>query len=283
MQLALSLNANNIINFEEAPSEWRKVFPHSDDVLALPGRLGLDGVEIKALYRDADALDTLLSRFCPTGVQLTFHKEIYFPGHSRSFLGEYHSFISTCQRHGIYNPLVVIHGTEGKNLYPIEHRQATVESINILTAEFPQIRFAVEVNRQRRTLYQACQSYEDAMAILRRCRSKAVGVCWDLGHCHYNSLYWDMPFIPPLDFLKRVINVHVHDVVGEETHHFLHPGGLPLEDALDALRGVDYDGPLTLEVSPERTKAGKNFISQLEKMVGEVRELAVAPAYSAVV
>ena len=240
---------------------------------------GIELLELKAYGCDHRELPAGLSAAQAAGVAVQFHREIQFPGHARYCIDGYARFLDTCRTQGILNPLVVVHGTDGCCLSGVEHRQASAEMLSVLAREFPDITFALELNRRRRRVAQACDSYEATRRVLDRLPFPNVGFCWDVGHACANVEEHGDPLVPPADLMARLRNLHLHAYRNGETHHPLGDGAVPFEEVASALTAIAYEGPIVLEVRPRR---GGNAAPYLDAIVSDAdlcrSALGAAPA-----
>ncbi|MHC4870709.1 MAG: sugar phosphate isomerase/epimerase family protein [Planctomycetota bacterium] len=253
--------------------DWREALTGTPDGLALAEKLGISIIELRTEHHDNQYLSTVLKKISKCGLSPIFRKSILNPGFQRNCIKDYFDFYYACLLNNIKNPLVIIHGTEDKNLYPVEHRQATGEMINILTRRFQNIEFSLENSTRKRGMSKACDTYYSTLKTLNRCKYGKVGICWDLGHSYFNYKYWKKDFIPPKEFLLRINNVHINDVVKNETHYPLQEGQVPIDEVISALSDIDYQGALTFEVLPERIKCGNKFGPMLLDMVKNITSL----------
>lgn len=88
---------------------------------------------------------------------------------------------------------------------------------------------------------------------LARTAGDGIGLTWDVGHTTWNHQQGFDVAWPEACFLERVRHVHVH-AVGDtgRTHFPLCRGRVPLEEFVERLRRVGYDGLWDLELYPLR-------------------------------
>lgn len=229
-------------------------------------------VELQAgSLRDRELADCL-AHARNAGLDVHFRGALHDPGHARYCVHDYARLLEVCRGAGVDRPLVVVHGGAGKRLAPIEHRQATVEMLNILADELPDIRFALKPRRRQRGSNQACDSCRTARSILDRCRRANIGFCWDAAHALANAQAFDDEFIPPADLVHRLFAVNVHGMVGGDAHHRLAPGNPPLDRVAHALREARYDGPVAYELAPSRLDAPSAYLDAVREDLGILRE-----------
>ena len=77
-------------------------------------------------------------------------------------------------------------------------------------------------------------------------QTEILGICFDFGHANVGNLdiYREIQKIG-----KRLKVTHLHDNFGSDTHNFPYDGTVDWENAAKALKDIDYDGDLTLEVT----------------------------------
>ena len=94
-------------------------------------------------------------------------------------------------------------------------------------------------------------------------RSDKIGICWDFGHAHTAAL--NQP-VAIRDMGSRLKITHVHDNYRNGDHHQLPGlgrtewGCIEWKPVMQALREVDYAGPLTLEIIFPQEPMLKSFI-----------------------
>jgi sugar phosphate isomerase/epimerase len=112
------------------------------------------------------------------------------------------------------------------------------------------------------------ESAVEAMAIIERVDSPMLGVNFDIGH----SRVLGEAIGETVDLLAgRIWNVHVEDIKGRKHFHLIPGlGDLPFADYITALKKVNYDGYLTVELYsyPEQPdEAGKAALEYLAALV----------------
>jgi sugar phosphate isomerase/epimerase len=117
------------------------------------------------------------------------------------------------------------------------------------------------------------ESAVEAMAIIERVDSPFLGVNFDIGH----SRVFGEPIDATVNLLAgRIWNVHVEDIKGRKHFHLIPGlGDLPFAQYINALRKINYDGYLTVELYsyPEQPEdAGRQALSYLTPLVADMTE-----------
>lgn len=96
----------------------------------------------------------------------------------------------------------------------------------------------------------SARSRSSALAVVDAIDSPQVGICWDIAHDHENGLIDpDWQPLPPDDFLRRVVHVHLHDLDEHGASHFpLTLGRVEFTDQIAALQRLNARAPITLEI-----------------------------------
>lgn len=137
-----------------------------------------------------------------------------------------------------------------------DYRDQTVRSLKDLATEvenreYP-IRFALELNRSKGRI-DPSTTYAGVLDMCGEIDSSRVGICWDWGHARANVLDHGLSPEPPAQFLRRVINTHVHEIGPDgKTHWPLSGPSDAIQSSLDRLKKVRYSGYLILELHPHR-------------------------------
>ncbi len=106
---------------------------------------------------------------------------------------------------------------------------------------------------------------------VKEANRKEVGICWDMGHYAYWLIknYPEKPaFLPPEEFLNRVIHTHIHALSGFTTHFPLDSHQLPLKLFIEGLS--KYSGVYNIELEYPRYQGLREF---LPSHIGSVCEL----------
>lgn len=112
------------------------------------------------------------------------------------------------------------------------------------------IKFAIELNRGGIN-NGPDKTYNGLIKFKNNITSDKIGLCWDFGHAYSNMQKNTIPLIPPDDFLKNVIQTHIHGVSKDDvTHCPLNKTNLPLLDYMQALIRNKYNGVYNLEINP---------------------------------
>lgn len=114
---------------------------------------------------------------------------------------------------------------------------------------------------------------EEVLRIIDRFPPSRVGICWDMGHDYLRHQQDE----PSLEWLSRVIHVHVHDVdQSDQDHYPLGLGYVPYQTWLQSLKQTGMKGIVVLELkggllkgwSPNRV--GKALVRSIEAIAREV-------------
>ncbi|MFW5857181.1 MAG: sugar phosphate isomerase/epimerase family protein [Planctomycetota bacterium] len=279
MRIGLSVTCRQLLPAPVVEDGNDRVATLGDADLARLRSAGFEILELKTYGCDRLELPAGLDAAQAAGFTVQFHREIQFPGHARYCVDGYTRFLDTCRAQGIPHPLVVVHGTDGCCLSGVEHRQASAEMLSVLARGFPDITFALELNRRRRRVAQACDSYEATQRVLDRLPFPNVGFCWDVGHAYANVEVHGDPLVPPADLMDRLCSLHLHAFRDGETHHPLGDGALPVEEVASALTTVAYEGPVVLEVRPRRVGNAATYLDAIISDADLCRHaLGAAPA-----
>ena len=117
------------------------------------------------------------------------------------------------------------------------------------------------------------ESAVEAMAVIERVNSPCLGVNFDIGH----SRVFGEPIDETVDLLAgRIWNVHVEDIKGRKHFHLIPGlGDLPFAHYINALRRINYDGYLTVELYsyPEQPHdAGRSALNFLKPLLANTTE-----------
>ena len=146
--------------------------------------------------------------------------------YNRRFLSEY---LEEAQRHGVGIAV------ENMPLYPYSH---------------PEWRFFGG-------------GYEELIELCDSLASESIGICWDFGHAHTAALDPTAALRAVGDRLKIT---HVHDNYRNGDHHQLpllasvEWGSIDWSATVDALRAIDYRGPLALELITPPEPMRRSFV-----------------------
>ena len=136
------------------------------------------------------------------------------------------------------------------------------------------ISFALELNRCKGKV-DPSTTYAGVLDICRETGDERVGICWDWGHAQANVRNRGLRPEPPAEFIRRVINVHVHALGPDgRTHWPLAGPSAAIKTALYRLKNLRYSGYLILELHPRRfahqldlKKAARISVSSLEEAI----------------
>lgn len=99
-----------------------------------------------------------------------------------------------------------------------------------------------------------------------------LGICWDTGHYLLSVERHGQAERPPVEFLRRVEVVHLHDVVAGRDHSLISLQSDRLRDYVQMLLGSGFRGNVTLEYSGEAIRSGGSF----ERVIAESVEVLKA-------
>lgn len=92
---------------------------------------------------------------------------------------------------------------------------------------------------------------EEILDILRKLQSPNAGVTFDVGHAYEFLRDSDKVSELVVNLGKSIINTHIHDFTAEAHHAYVGQGNINWIKTMRALKSIDYQGPLVLEISPE--------------------------------
>ena len=140
--------------------------------------------------------------------------------------------------------------TEKTRLKALNSRAFT-DLARILKRENRRHRIAIELQRRKKASDYGVE-YGELVDLLDDVDDKNFGICWDFGHAYYNTIYWNLPGLPPEEFLKNTIHTHIHSIFRGVTHFSLKQGDLPLDRWVNGLLETEYRGSFILELIEER-------------------------------
>lgn len=150
---------------------------------------------------------------------------------------------------------LVLHGASNGRREHDENRAATVGLLRWLAEEVERLpgeaSVALELGAAKTERPGAmARSRSDVLSIVEEVDSRRVGICWDLAHDRENAaLEPDWAPVPPRDFLRHVVHVHLHDLDEEgEAHCPLVFEHVPFREQLAALAGVGPLPAVTMEI-----------------------------------
>jgi hypothetical protein len=150
--------------------------------------------------------------------------------------------------------LLTVHSFSGGRGDPAEYRGQTVRVLQWMadsaTRQNLPIQFALELNRAKGKV-DPSTTYHGVLDMCGEIGDSRVGICWDWGHAQANAVNGVCPLDPPLEFLRRVIHTHIHDLGPDGgTHWPLTRGEVPVSRRIDALKSLAYSGCYLLELNP---------------------------------
>jgi sugar phosphate isomerase/epimerase len=220
---------------------------------------GVDTLEFELDRHLADwpAFPDLMEACFNLGLNLCFHAPYRVPNgiagfsssHRDGILENYQPMLAIAQRWAdrsgkLLN--VVVHGAKSLESEIASLKADTLQFLSWCLAEFPGLRIAFEIagpaepgdikiGGDRAGIWEVISAFDNAR----------LGICWDMGHDHLNGA----SALPDLEWLKKVIHVHVHDVDEKGIDHYpLVFGRVPYPDWLPALKQVGMEGIVTLEI-----------------------------------
>lgn len=237
---------------------FRKLLGPPPDGLAALRDWGVRHIELRGLGADTPGgvLHNVWQALADAGMSLSFHAV----SPSEDGWGLSLAALDQCLgQTSVVTPVIItVHARAGENMAVEEYAAQTARHLeaivhDIARARLP-VRLALENNRQtqRRDPSTTCTGI---LIMLDGLDPSIAGICWDFGHMWANVQLHDAPPVPPVDFLRRVIHVHIHEYDGQ-THRPLTGGAAPLREYLGFLVAAGYDGVYNLELEPHRARRG---------------------------
>jgi len=179
------------------------------------------------------------------------------------------------------SPIMVVHGDEFDFAKEQFSKEAAVEfnyrffAPVVEYAELNGMQVAFECVFQEAGMDRPrfCSYVEDLCDLCDRFGSKAVGVCWDVGHAKVQ--YGEKHIDALKQAGKRVISTHIHDNYYEkDLHLFPFLGDTAWEDFMAALKGIGYQGDFTFEFVYDRIPA--KFLPEYLSLVRRTGEYLIS-------
>ncbi|MBA7551603.1 hypothetical protein ES705_44151 [subsurface metagenome] len=192
------------------------------------------------------------------GLKVSLHPSLPLDVHGKSLTGIYPWLndllpeINTNQDELMLNihALAAIEGDE-EQLRKDTIRNLTYINELILKNTYP-LKIAVELNRSKGEV-DPCTTYEGVMDICKQVNSPCLGIGWDFGHTYANYQNNLILRVPKENFIEKIIHTHIYDISPEgKTHWPLTMSVVPLEEYLELLKRVNYNGIYMLELQPGR-------------------------------
>lgn len=248
-------------------------------------RAGLSSLEFEL----DDRLDcwsdfpSLIEAAATQGLGLSFHAPyraphslVGFAGDSRPALEqEYRPLLEIAEswalRTGRPCPLVVHAAVSQPPAAPASLVADTIAYLQWVAEAFPNLHLALENNHPTaRGEIKVGIQRADILNIANCLPSARLGICWDMGH-DYLSHQQEKP---SLEWLSRVMHVHVHDVDLEDRDHYpLIFGTVPYQRWLQGLKQAGMKGIVVLELQGGRLQ-GWSTDKVREALVGSIEAIA---------
>ena len=94
------------------------------------------------------------------------------------------------------------------------------------------------------------------MLLIEKLDLPRIGVTIDTGHMHFHNGEAFKPYgsLGGLiqRFHKKIAHLHVHDYDGDLDHIAIGGGNIDFPDIMEALRRIQFQGSLCLEINPDR-------------------------------
>lgn len=152
-----------------------------------------------------------------------------------------------------YNPIITFHGSsveknDFKTAEELTKRYCDFLLELIEKRRLPFILAIESLNSTKKPVFGG--NRQEIMDLICEFDSSKLRICWDIIHDFLGSS--EEYILPSEDFIKKVVNVHIHgysdfDEIALE-HTPLHKSTLPYESMVNTLVSSGYDGPLTNEL-----------------------------------
>ncbi len=229
------------------------------DFLSPLREAGLDALEFELDRHlpDWPAFPGLMEACFDLGFNLCFHAPYRVPNgiagfsssHHDEILENYQPMLAIAQRWADRSGKwlnVVVHGAKSPERDLASLKADTLQFLSWCFAEFPGLRIAFEIaGPAEKGEVKIGGDRAGIWEVIETLSHPRLGICWDMGHDHLNGA----SALPDLEWLKKVIHVHVHDVDEKGIDHYpLVFGRVPYLDWLPALKQVGMEGIVTLEI-----------------------------------
>ena len=241
---------------------------------------GVNSIEIRKLSRGIDdetykSINKSIQMIWDKGMQITIHGDVEGDFDGETFSDIYPSMKYILDNFKQYqNEIVIpIHAIQKKaDETSLSWKKLKSQTIDLfkkwtkmIEAENLPIYFALENNRSKETAIDPGNSCKEVLEMVEAIDSPHLGICWDMGHLYSNltvgreiDMNIEQSNVPPKEFLKKVIHTHIHSLNSTGKTHFplTKEFIIPLESYVEALKNVDYEKTLNMELSFDRY--GKN-------------------------
>ncbi len=236
----------------------------------------VNSVEIRKLSRGVDddtykAFNESIQMIWDKGMEITIHGDV-----EGDFKGEKFSDIYPSMRYILENfakyqseIIIPIHAIQKKrdetSFSSEEIKDQTIDLFKkwtqMIEAENLPIYFALENNRSKETAIDPGNSCKEVLEMVKAIDSPHLGICWDMGHLYSNltvgreiDMDLEQSIVPPKAFLEKVIHTHIHSLNSTGKTHFplTEEYIIPLDSYVEALKSVDYEKTLNMELSFDR-------------------------------
>lgn len=244
MKFGISLPADLFgENPKEATKKLCESFGGKEAFLAFCAE-NVDAVEIRAVGASTDPVfvrdaAALLHEY---GLTATIHGTLNGCADADAFFAPYRLILEE-RAQKVYN--VTVH--------PLGKREETAALLRLITEKAKEESYPVFIalENQRLKDYGTKNGLcADVEAIVNEIGSPYLGVCFDFGHSLSNERKFSVD-APTDSFYAAVRHTHIHSME-KRTHFPLSVGETLLDRNLSALFACEYDGILSLELSPDR-------------------------------
>lgn len=227
---------------------------------------GVESIELRALaaYGEAQLGSDCLRILSDEGFGCTIHS--YLPTASVPL------YIGSLPTDGTPH-VVVVHALSDRVSTVPELAERTASVLSELVETDRNHIYALEIDRIHDRLDPA-NSVEGVWSILGKAGNPKLGICFDMGHFYWNqsACLHSPDALPPKEWLERAVHTHIHGLVGDETHHALLPGSLPIGFYVNALKSVGYGGIYNLEIAYKNLDDGDGAFAPLRASVACLTE-----------
>ena len=216
---------------------------------------------LAALEFELNNYDSLWPQFAPLiddcrqlGFELCFHAP-YRPPHSfAGFAGRSRSRIIAAQK-AMYElaaslgPVtVVVHGARSETRSLPHLVDDTVRFVEWVLHDFPNLTLALENLNHRTGFNRVGESEAQLLDMVEQFNHPRLTICWDVGH----HVMAGNTAAPPVDWLKRVGHVHIHDLDPSGLDHLPFIYGRVVPGAWLSQLPDTFAGIVTLELNGQR-------------------------------
>jgi sugar phosphate isomerase/epimerase len=166
-------------------------------------------------------------------------------------------------------PAVVIHGAHGKTSLT-QLAEDTAHFLEWALAQTTRTQLMLENLPPKPGYIRVGESHEQVLEIVCGIHHPRLNVCWDLGH----DVLQGYTQLPSEDFLKAVRHVHIHDINDAGEDHFpLVYGNVPWQKDLRALKRVNFNGAVTMEINGHRASRLDHLHQRLAESMAMMRKV----------